>query len=348
MIGDRNTGAGARLAQAGLGLLLAVGLLTTTAGRAAACDLCAVYTGTLMREDRTGPWLGVGQQYSSLGTVQDDGHRVSNPHDEYVGSSTTQVVVGYALTHELALQASLPLVSREYRRLEDGIATRGDQKGAGDLAFLARLTPFSRNVGDVLVHFDLLAGVKLPTGDSSRLAEEHDEALEVESGPALDASLPGGGGRHTAHASAVHGHDLVFGTGSVDGVFGLNFHANWKRLFASGWFQYALRGASPHDYSFADDVTWEVGPGVYPLLHPLFTGAVRLVASGEYKGEDREGGVAMDDTAITSVYLGPGLSFTWKDLLLAQCTVDLPVAQDTSGLQIVADYRIRAGLAWHF
>ena len=147
---------------------------------------------------------------------------------------------------------------------------------------------------------------------------------------------------------AIGGHDLALGTGSLDGVFGLDFHANWKRLFASVALQYALRGDSAHDYSFADDLTWEVGPGVYPLLDPLFTGAVRLVASGEYKREDRQGGVTMDDTAITSVYLGPGLSFTWKDLLLAQCTVDLPVVQDTSGLQIVPDYRIRAGLAWHF
>ena len=30
---------------------------------ARACDLCAIYTGTMMQQEKTGPWLGIAEQY---------------------------------------------------------------------------------------------------------------------------------------------------------------------------------------------------------------------------------------------------------------------------------------------
>src|SRR5205823_6450459 len=46
-----------------------------------------------------------------------------------------------------------------------------------------------------------LAGLKFPTGDSSRLKEEFHEV-----------EIPG------APESGIHGHDLTLGTGSYDGI----------------------------------------------------------------------------------------------------------------------------------
>lgn len=58
--------------------------------------------------------------------------------------------------------------------------------------------------------------------------------------------------------------------------------------------------------------------------------------------------MATDDTAVTSVYLGPQLNFTWSGKLSAQLGADLPVSIVSSGEQIVPDYRVRAALTWRF
>ena len=65
-------------------------------------------------------------------------------------------------------------------------------------------------------------------------------------------------------------------------------------------------------------------------------------------GRGSFGGVATSDTAITSVYLGPQISFTRSERLSAQIAADLPVSIASSGEQIVPDYRIRAGITWRF
>jgi hypothetical protein len=277
-------------------------------------------------------------------------------------SSITQLVLGWQATPWLAVQANVPLISREYQRLEDGHLTRGDAGGLGDLSLLARLTPVSRAVGETLLHLELFGGIKTPTGDSDRLAEElaedHNEEEEEEHGHegALFASGAGDSagtehvGRHgdDEHESAVHGHDLALGSGSLDGILGVSLYGDWKRLFGFASVQYVIRGNGDFSYEYANDLTWEMGPGFYVVADHPWTGAVRLVASGENKGRDHQKGELVDDTAITAVYLGPGLLMTWGDSLHADLTVDLPVMQDTTGRQIVADYRLRAGLSWRF
>jgi hypothetical protein len=75
---------------------------------------------------------------------------------------------------------------------------------------------------------------------------------------------------------------------------------------------------------------------------------LQAVVSGESKGEDTIYGVATSDTAVTSVYLGPQVSFTWSDRLSVQLAADLPVSIASSGEQIVPDYRIRGAVTWRF
>lgn len=354
---------------------LAAGLCALVAMPAAvgeACDICAIYTGSLMREAKTGAYLAVSEQYSNFDDVQLDGRDVPNTDDEWMRSSITQVVLGYQFLPELAVQLNLPLISREYRRLEDGVPTRGDVGGAGDLSFVARYVPVSRAVGPVLVRAELLAGLKLPSGDSDLLAEErggHGE--DPDDGHGDDHGEDHGDGhahaavarraaivsapvdrvaRHDgeAHAGAVHGHDLALGSGSVDGLFGANAYADWKRLFVISWFQYMLRGDGDFGYEYADDVRWEVAPGFYVLTEHSWTAAVRAVLSGEHKGRDHQDGALVHDTKLDAVYAGPGVSMTWSDALAADFVADLPIDQETSGRQIVIDYRIRAGLSWRF
>jgi len=338
--------------------------LATAAAPARACDLCAIYTGSLMRQDKTGLMLGASEQFTYFDDIRQDDHSVPNPDNEWMSSSITQLVVGYQITPRLGVQANVPLISREYRRLEDGIARRGDVGGLGDISLLGRYTPVSRAVGSMLVHLEVFAGLKVPTGDSDQLSEElaphdEDEGHEDEGHEghgdhehdALSVALPPDRTAHHEeheHESAVHGHDLALGSGSVDGVFGVTLYADWKRLFGQAAVQYVVRGNGDFSYEYANDLTWEAGPGFYMATEDTWTAAVRFVISGENKGRDHQEGMLLDDTAITAVYLGPGLAMTWSDALHADLAVDLPVEQDTTGKQIVADYRLRAGVGWRF
>jgi len=334
-----------RFAPLSLGALV-LALATAPAPAAWACDICAIYTGTLVQQEKTGLYLAVGEQYTDFGTVRTNGVTVPNPHHEYVKSSITQLVVGYSFTSWIGVQANVPLISREYRRVEGGEPVRGDASGLGDVSFVVRGSPFSGNIGEALLHVELLAGVKTPTGDSDRLAEEL--AAPEEFGSLEPAALRSRSPRHKEHESAVHGHDLALGSGSVDGIFGASMHGSWKRAFLAVQMQYALRGNGDFGYTYANDFTWQTGAGFYAITEDSHTAALQFTVSGEKKDKDVQFGMVSDDTATTAVYVGPGVSLTWKDVLTGQLTVDIPVRQDETETQIVADYRLRGGLTWRF
>ena len=87
---------------------------------------------------------------------------------------------------------------------------------------------------------------------------------------------------------------------------------------------------------------------MFVLLSEQRTLSIQLVASGEDKGYDRFRHEDADDTAITSVFLGPQVNFTWSDKLSAQAGIDIPLLLDNSAVQIVPDWRARAAVTWRF
>jgi len=202
-------------------------------------------------------------------------------------------------------------------------------------------------------------GVKVPSGDSSRLGEEEAEDAGSED-PTDDPWFPrgasgtplddGGTAQHVPGRvpSGVHGHDLTLGTGSTDVLVGTQGFASWRRFFATAGVQYAIRTEGSFDYQFANDLLWFAGPGYFALLHDDYSLGVQVMASGESKGNDTQNGERADDTAITSVYIGPAFRGTWKNRLSAEIGLDLPLLQNNSSLQLVPNYRIRGGLSWHF
>src|SRR5262249_15707114 len=139
-----------------------------------------------------------------------------------------------------------------------------------------------------------------PTGSTDRLQEEFNE-VENPVGP----------------PSGIHGHDLTLGSGSYDGIIGTGIYTRWHRLFLSASVQYAIRSEGDFDYRFANDLTWSGGPGYYFVFTPRSTLGLQAIVSGEYKGKDTFRGQPAEDTGVTSVYLGPQLTFTWGEKLSA-------------------------------
>lgn len=329
---------------------------------ALACDLCAIYTADQAKGGATeGLTLAVAEQFTSFNRLQNDGKHVENEGNQSLKSSITQVVGKYNFSEIFAVQANFPLISRDYKRAEDGVIKSGSESGLGDAALLALYTPYHCNEGDFFFRLGVRAGLKFPTGDTDRLKEEtqdhgHMEEAEEEttghhSGKySSPASFFHAGPAHGDKGleSGVHGHDLTLGSGSLDYVIGSSLFIEKGRWFSDVNIQYIFRTEGDFDYRFQNDLMWEIGAGSYLLLQDERTLSLKANLSGEYKGMDVVDGNKATDTGINSMFLGPMLSYTEGANLLIQLGADLPLFVDNTDLQIVPDYRIRASISYRF
>jgi hypothetical protein len=298
----------------------------------------------------SGPYAAIAEQFTYFGTLQLNGIEVSNPTDQHLDSSITQLVIGYGFNDRLALQINLPVIYRWYQRPQGFVTDRGSESGIGDLSLLANLVLIHLEKGggrSVAFHdpksprieitqptltfsLSLFSGLKMPTGDSSRLEEEFHEI-----------EIPG------APKNAIHGHDLTLGTGSWDGIFGGQAAVRYRDMFFHSELQFTLRGDGDHQYHFANDLSWSGGPGYYLLRGAHTVVGVQAVVSGDYKDVDRFRGKVADDTGMTSVFVGPRVIASFGKIS-AEIEADLPVSIDNTALQVVPDYRIRGGISLHF
>jgi len=299
----------------------------------------------------TGLYGAVSEQFTYFGTVQVDGREVANPTGQYFDSSITQLVAGYTFNSRFALQMNVPLIYRSFERPEGFAIDRGTESGLGDISLLAKFVVYHTEIGArSTLNFDedpkspklethepeftasavLLAGLKFPTGDSSRIKEEFNEV-----------EIPG------APESGIHGHDLTLGTGSYDGIFGGQTSLRYQNWFFQSDLQFALRGAGLHQYHFANDLSWGGGPGYYFIRRRATILGLQFVVSGEHKDLDRFRGQPAEDTGITSIFVGPRVTAAFGKVS-AEIAVDLPIAIDNTALQVVPDYRLRGGIAIRF
>jgi hypothetical protein len=287
-----------------------------------ACDLCSVYAATEAQGGSGKGFIGgIAEQFTYFNTYRIDGQEVPNDGNQYLDSLVSQLFAGYNFNNRIGIQLNLPVVHRGYGYL----ARRGSDLGIGDTSLIGNGRLYEKTTEQFTFNWTALGGLKLPTGDSGHL------------NPAEGDFAPG-----------IGGHDLALGTGSFDGVIGTGFFARWNRVFLTGAMQYAIRSEGDFHYQFANDWIWFGGPGLYFALEHQYTLSLQLAVSGESKRQDTVDGVATDDTAATIVSLGPQINFTWKSKLSVQLGADLPVSIESTGQQVLPDYRVRAALAWRF
>jgi hypothetical protein len=291
------------------------------ASRSMACDLCAVYSATEAQGAGGGLYGGVAEQFTYFNTLQSGGHKVAND-GEYIDSLVSQVFVGYNVNRRFGLQFNLPVIYRAYGSDGGGDHAEG---GLGDVSVLGNVLLYEKMVEDFTVTVRALGGIKFPTGDSNR----------------LNPSIPD-------FATGIGGHDLTLGSGSFDELVGSGAFGRWKRLFFTADLQYTIRSEGRFNYQFANDLSWNGGPGVYLVLGHQYTLAVQCNVSGETKGQDTISGVPTEDTAETIVYVGPQINATWSSRWSGQVGADLPVSIHSTGDQLVPDYRVHAAVTWRF
>jgi hypothetical protein len=286
---------------------------------------------------------------SHFGTLQDDGDEIPNPDDERLDSSITQLIVGYQVHPRFGFQVNLPLIARDFRRVTTKGAQKGDEDGVGDLSLTANVLAWSYVSENSVINLSLLGGLKFPSGDADRLAEEKEpHALDVLNDDFERGLGTRGGGAHDEARSGIHGHDLALGTGSFDPVVGGRLLATWHRFYWTTAVQYTIRTRGSFDYEYADELVVNAGPGFYALARHDYALGVGAALITETKGKDNIDGEILDDTGITSLYAGPALQFTWGTSLSVDLTADLPAIQNNTALQIVPDFRLRAGVVWRF
>ncbi len=237
----------------------------------------------------------------------------------------------------MSVQISVPLIYRSFQRQLGFDIDRGHVSGLGDISLTVNAvvfkkealfhdqeasyakdgkttTPAQRGEPDFTARVSVTGGVKLPTGDTDRLKENYQP--EVEGAP----------------DSGIGPHDLTLGTGSVDGVFGVQADVRYKALFFEADLQYTVRGYGDFQYRFANDLAWSGGPGVYLYPPESRVAGLQCVVSGETKGYDHFQGVADPDSSLTTLYVGPRLTASFGRVS-GEVGVDLPVIMNATAFQ---------------
>ncbi len=337
-------------------IALAIILSLTTAQ---ACDTCGCFIPT---EDARplysrGWFAGIGEQFTYFATDRLNSQPAPNPTGQYLASSNTQVIAGYRLTDWLSVQFSLPLIYREYKTPAGFAIERGTVAGLGDIPIVANFTLYrtpmpAKAADDVkagalslnqsgatdyperpfFATVNLLAGVKLPTGNPSRLKDELVPEVDIPGAP----------------PSGIGGHDLALGSGSFDGIAGLAAYIRYHAFFFQADAQYAIRSTGAYGYRYANAISYSGGPGYQIVNRGSTRAGLEFVVSGEDKGVDHLRGQVSNDTGINIVYLGPRLIVSHKDRITMEVGGDLPVYSRSTAFQTIPSYRIRAGFVVRF
>lgn len=243
--------------------------------------------------------------------------------------SVTQFSLGYNISEEFALQASLPFVARRYDRFERFRKVSDTEYGLGDASLLGTYSPYSVGSVEERVFLALIGGIKAPTGDSGSLRS----AASQEN---ADGDV------------SIQGRGLSLGSGSIDiPLGGVGYLRSGRMvLFTSGL--YTFRGEGAADYRIANDLVWSAAPGWLFILGEEETLTLSLGISGEHKGRDRLRGEVIGRTASNNIYLGPDLFFAISNKVSLQLSFELPVSVDVGGAAVEPESRSRFSLLWSF
>jgi hypothetical protein len=280
---------------------------------------------------QSGAWtVGAQEQFNTYRVRGENDLRTTETDLELIRQlSVTQLSTTYNLSSQVAVQANVPIVVRNFDRFERFQKVRDTESGLGDASILSTYSPYPFN--DVESRFFIagVAGLKLPTGDTgslTRVASEGEEGADVR----------------------IQGRGLTLGTGSVDLPLGVVTYGRQGRLqlFTSALYTFRSEGAA--DYRFANDLAWSFAPGWLFLLGEEESLAFSLVTSGEFKGSDHLDGELLPRTAVSNIYLGPELFYSLSSKVSVQLGVDLPIATDVGGAAVKPETRTRFAVGWSF
>jgi hypothetical protein len=327
--------------------LISSGLFVLSAESLWACDSCGcefcepsgLFSNLVFGANATVPaqssyfFADVVEQYTDFGTLKNVPAGVST--NQWENSFITQFIFGYQINPDLNVQLNVPYIYRNYQ-IENlgGALTRGQVNGLGDIRLILNYTAFRKETADSDFSWRVSGGVKLPTGDDHLLAQEDPGAAPSDlNGP----------------ASAVGGHDLALGSGSVDGIVATGITYNQGRFLFTADADYTIRSTGYAGYRYSNELGWSGGPGYRVWQDANHALSLQFLASGEYKAADTVQGSGTNDTFVSSVLLGPNVIFAWNKVLTAHFQAEIPVMLHyDDGFQAIPTFRLKAGVTFSF
>lgn len=327
-----------------------------------ACDVCALGLG-----DRSGSLtahetqIRLDEQLLVLKDLELGDRRIDNSAKERMTTSISHLVFAYGLTSKVKFEATLPILSRHYRRLNGETTRSASDSGIGDVTLKAEAIVFDTGACEASTRLSLFGGIKIPTGDSRRLlSDHHDELLETDSNTEMteehhdEEGHMHGLSRHsedTGHddmlPSAIHEHDLAFGSGSFDFPVGFRLQQLFGKWGLGIDSQYLIKTSGRADYRFGNDWVYSGWAGRQLSLENGNSLWLAAHLTGERKDSDRRSGAEEDATQFATMYVGPSLSFA-SPVVDASFALDIPVKTETEGLQLVPETRVRFSLGYRF
>jgi hypothetical protein len=287
---------------------LAITTALPSAAFACACG-CAVFdvgTATLLPSGPGGTFF-IQYDFLNQTTNWSGGHSApgANNDDKKIRSDFFVAGGQYMFNNDWGVMVEVPLTHRGFLTADSGTPEEFDHTALGDVRVMANYTGFSNDMST-----GIIAGLKLPTGDSTY--PNFDSDVEIGSG-SLDLLL---GAYHTGSISA-------------DG--------NWN-YYAQIMWQHQI--ATQHHYTPGSELNgalgiswagWTVGNA---QISPIF----QIIAS--YRG--RDGGLAgdPDETGYARLLIGPGIKAdfgTWS----LYADVEHPVLQSVNGNQLIAPVAVK-------
>lgn len=231
---------------------------------------------------------------------------------------TTNSVVAYGVTPDLALFAILPVTFKE---LETPAGSR-EAKGIGDIRLMARYTIYKENAVGKTTRIAPFIGLKVPTGDNERTG---DSGL-------LPAPLQPGTGSWDVFGG------VIATVASVDWNF--DFQASYQANTEAA-------GLRRGDVARAD-VSFQ-----YRLLPRKLSRADKgyfygvIEANLVHSGMMRVNGLDNPNTGGTTLFLAPGIQYATRRWII-ETAVQIPVIQDLNGSALEKDFSVLAGLRINF
>lgn len=295
---------------------------------ASACDFCALHIGATPFEFNRNS-IRIDTRVASGREVFIDGAKAPNPKGLDGRFITTQLTGFYQLTDRLILSAVVPWVDRREKHLEaDGSVEQFHTRGLGDITLLGNYVFFNNAESnpDNSTKFAGTIGLKFPTGDTNQAT--NGEVAEMHLQP---------------------------GTGSWDLLIGGSAARRMGRfsLYADILFKFNTDGAN--DYRFGNSFLYnivgkyQVWPGNTISSDRVF---LLLGLNEEISKQDKESGVAVEDTGGDMLMVSPGINIFLKARWLIEAIYQRPVQRRFNGTddhpQVVTSDKFIVGVQYFF
>jgi hypothetical protein len=224
----------------------------------------------------------------------------ANNDDKKIRSDFLVAGGQYMFNNDWGVMAEVPLTHRGFLTADGGAPEEFDHTAFGDVRLMVNYSGFSPDMST-----GIIAGVKLPTGDSTYA--NFDSDVEIGSG-STDLLL---GAYHSGQISS-------------DGRFSYYGQVMWQHELAT-----------QHRYTPGSELNGALGVSFdgWSIGSAQFSPVVQAIVS--YRGHD--GGLAGDpsNTGYSRLLIAPGVKAdfgTWK----LYADVEVPVAQNVEGNQLIA------------